>query len=101
MNTERVPLKLDEYSRPSTFVNERGQSILCVAGLRGKVELPRGCTEIDLVYTAEQKPESFTLEYVSVNTSRIKGYKGLLFLGFLFLNGNMWNKGYRYVHVEY
>lgn len=92
-----VPLTLGWYGGYRRDYGIGDHCVLCVAGLRSKVELPVPAPRrIWAVFTKTKRAQSFTVQW-----NGIKEYNGLMHPRAESLLLTCYRIGYRYVHIEY
>jgi hypothetical protein len=74
-----------------------GDVDICHDGLRTRVDVPRETRKITLVYSKHDGANKFTIE----PHGAIRNYPHIIFESFREMNEALYQRGYRYVHVEY
>ena len=83
-----------------------GGTALCVDGLRRKVDLPKDVRKIYAVFTQKKVSDSFYITKPREcswmgRESRIRGFSGSLRISTRWKLAEAYDKGFRYVRIEY
>lgn len=85
------------YGEWNSDVDNIGRVCICCDGMNLRVRIPDGINVIDLVYTRRSTPNNFAI----TSTGKIRNYRRYIYDTFSDLNLKMYERGYRYVRVEY
>lgn len=100
----RIALKAKySYFQPTIvryYTNANGSAVLCRNGLHKKVDIPDQTSEIDIVFTTTPNKNSFSL-INGKSACKLKETKVRLYSAAETLLNIAYEKGYRYVHIEY
>ena len=97
-----------ESSKKIFMASQQGwRALLCEDSLRKKVAIPEDCTNFFAVFTKKPRADSWTLtrarniSYSYGRASRLREFRGTLYGCTELLLGLAYERGYRYVHIEY